>query len=80
MPKRIASYAKEEVTNVSPVKKPLTRSKVCSFNPLLFVVCQEETTEPLHQVKPDPCDNQLKHTFQTAPKLLAAVRVRYKTS
>ena len=74
--KRVASSAKEEVTDASPVKKPLTRSEVCSFNLLLCVVCQEEITERLHQAKSDACNNQLKHGFQTAPKSLAAVRVQ----
>ena len=64
------------MADVSLVKKPLTRSEVCSFNPLLCVVCHEETTEPLHQTKSDAHNNQLKHVFQTAPKSLAAIRVR----
>ena len=68
------------MTDVSPVKKPLTRSEVCYFNPFLCVVCQEETTEPLYQTKSDARDNQLKHAFQIAPKSLEAVRVRWEKS
>ena len=63
------------MTDVSPVKKPLTRSEVCSFNPLLCVVCHEETFKSLHQPKSDAHNNQLKHVFHTAPKSLAAIRV-----
>ena len=78
--KRVASSAKEEVTHISPVKKPLTRSEVCSLDPLLYVLCQEETTDPLHQEKYNPRANQLKHALQTAPKSLALVRVRCEKS
>ena len=65
--KRVASSAKEEVTHISPVKKPLTRSEVCSLDPLLYVLCQEETTDPLHQEKYNPRVNQLKMHFKLHP-------------
>ena len=74
--KRIASSSKEEVTDVSQVKKPLTQSEVCAFNSLLCVYVKKK----LPSLFTGQSDNQLKYAFHTAPKSLAAVRVRCENS
>ena len=68
------------MTDVSSVKKPLTRSEVCSFNSLLCLERQEETTNSPHQEKSDARYKQVNHAFQTAPKSLAAERVHCEKS